>query len=312
MARILTITLSPVVDKSTTVPKFVPEQKLQCSAPVWEAGGGGVNVSRALKRLGTDSIAFFPSGGTSGAMLEYLLKNEKVGFDALRIKNSTRENFIVVESISNRQYRFGMPGTEIQPIEEKQIIIAIEKLSSGMDYIVASGSIPPGIDSDFYARIAHLSKKSGIRFIADTSGEALTEAVETGVYLLKPNLRELSLLSGKETLKKDLIDDAARSLISKGRCEVIVVSMGEKGAYLVTSSLSEHVRAPKVEKLSTVGAGDCMVGGMVHALVKGKDLREMLRMGIACGTAATMNPGTELFKRKDAENLHNILMKDYK
>jgi 6-phosphofructokinase 2 len=122
----------------------------------------------------------------------------------------------------------------------------------------------------------------------------------------------LSLLSGKETLKKDLIDDAARSLIRKGRCEVIVVSMGEKGGYLATSSLSEHVRAPKVEKLSTVGAGDCMVGGMVHALVKGKDLREMLRMGIACGTAATMNPGTELFKRKDAENLYNLLMKEYK
>lgn len=308
MSKIITVTLSPAIDKSTSVEKFIPEQKLQCADPKFEPGGGGINISRALKRLGTSSLAVFPAGGMSGNMLTELLKAEKNNFEAIKIKNSTRENFTVVESFSNQQYRFGMPGTKIYPAEEKQLFKVIEKLSAGADYVVASGSIPPGIGNDFLARIARMVKKSGASFIADTSGEALRQAVDEGIYLLKPNLRELSQLSGKESLDNDLVDDAARKLIGKGKCEIVVVSMGAQGAYLVTKDTVEHIRAPVVKKLSTVGAGDSMVAGMLHALSGGKNLREMVCMGIACGTAATMNPGTELFKKDDAERLYRWLL----
>lgn len=309
MSKIITITLSPAVDKSTVVEKLVPDQKLKCAAPKFEPGGGGINVSRALKRLGTPSIAVFPAGGMTGNLLADLLRAEKVDFESIKIKNSTRENFTVTESSSNQQFRFGMPGTEIYPDEEKLILKTIEKLSQGAHYIVASGSMPPGIsESDFLVGIARMAKKTGARFIADTSGKALQEAVNEGVYLLKPNLRELSQLSGKESLDNDLVDDAAKELISKGKCEVVVVSMGAQGAYLVTKDITEHVQAPLVKRLSTVGAGDSMVAGMIHALSTGTDLREMVRMGIACGTAATMNPGTELFKKEDAQRLYTWLL----
>ncbi|MHB1177869.1 MAG: 1-phosphofructokinase family hexose kinase [Daejeonella sp.] len=307
MSGILTVTISPTVDNSTIVAKLIPEQKLQCNPPKYEPGGGGINVSRGLKRLGSASVALFPSGGFTGDLLVALLQKEGIYYETVKTKNATRENFIVLESSSNQQYRFGMPGAKIYPAEEKLILKAIEKLSANTDYIVASGSIPPGINVDFFAKIARISKKAGNRFIADTSGEALKEVAEEGIYLLKPNLRELSLLSGGVTLDNKLIDDAARTLIGNGKCEVIVVSMGPQGAYLVTEDFAEQVQAPTVKKLSTVGAGDSMVAGMVYALSKGKSLKEMIRMGVACGTAATMNPGTELFKRDDAERLYKWL-----
>jgi len=309
MSKIITVTFSPAVDKSTVVEKLIPEQKLECVSPKFEPGGGGVNVSRALKRLGTHSIALFPAGGRAGDLLLELLKIEKIDFEAIIIKNTTRENFIVVESSSNQQFRFGMPGTKIYPTEEKKILKAVEKLSVGADYVVASGSLPPGSRNDFFARIAWIAKKGGARFIADTSGQALREVVDQGVYLLKPNLRELSHLSGTENLDNELIDDAAKELIEKGKCEVIVVSMGAQGAYLVTRDIAEQIQAPIVKKLSTVGAGDSMVAGMVHALSKGKTLQEVVRMGIASGTAATMNQGTELCKKEDVDKLYNWLIR---
>lgn len=260
--KILTVTISPAVDNSTSVEKLIPEQKLQCARPKYEPGGGGINVSRGLKRLGSTSIALFPSGGMTGDLLIRLLKAEKILYETVKTKNATRENFIVVESFSNQQFRFGMPGAKISPQETSLFLKAIEKLSVNTDYIVASGSIPPGIAPDFFARIARISKKTGNRFIADTSGDALKQVAEEGVYLLKPNLRELSLLSGEGTLDNNLIDDAARALIGKGKCEVIVVSMGAQGAYLVTNQFAEQIQAPTVKKLSTVGAGDSMVAGV--------------------------------------------------
>ncbi|WP_411275435.1 1-phosphofructokinase family hexose kinase [Daejeonella sp.] len=312
MSKIITITLSPVVDKSASVDKLIPEQKLVCSEPKYEPGGGGVNVSRGLKRLGTPSIALFPAGGATGDLLQALLKLEKIAHEGISTKNSTRENFIVVETSSNQQFRFGMPGSRIYPAEEKMLLNSIKRLAATADYIVASGSIPPGPGADFFAKISRIAKKSDTRFIADTSGEALKIAVEEGVYLLKPNLKELSQLSGHEYLDDQLVEDAARKLISKGKCEVVVVSMGAQGAYLVSASIAGQIQAPSVKKLSTVGAGDSMVAGMVHALSKGKGLREMVCLGVACGTAATMRPGTELFKKEDAERLFRWLANKYK
>lgn len=312
MSKIVTITLSPVVDKSATVEKIIPEQKLVCSEPKYEPGGGGVNVSRALKRLGTSSLAIFPSGGATGDLLKSLLKSEKISHEAISIKDDTRENFIVVETSSNQQFRFGMPGTMVYPAEEKMLLSAIKNLVNTTDYIVASGSVPPGIGNDFFAKISRIVKKTDSRFVVDTSGEALTEALEEGVYMIKPNLRELSHLSGNQDLENELVENAARELIEKGKCEVVVVSMGAHGAYLVASNIAEQMQAPSVKKLSTVGAGDSMVAGMIHALSKGKDLRDMVCMGIACGTAATMNPGTELFKKEDAERLYKWLSRKYK
>jgi len=306
MGKIVTVTFNPTIDKSTTVSSLVPEKKLRCSEPVFEPGGGGLNVSRAIKKIGGESLAIFTAGRHSGHFLQELVQKEGVSFKAIEINDYTRENLIVVDKSNNQQYRFGMPGPEVSE-EEWQACLDLLEHEEGIDFIVASGSLPQGVPTDIYGRIAAIAAKKGSKLIVDTSGEALKHAVNEGVYLLKPNLGELSFLAGKEEIHAESVEDVARSVIEQGKCDVIVVSMGPSGAILVTKDETLHVVPPTVRKRSTVGAGDSMVAGIVFSLSQGGTMYEALRMGVACGTAATMNPGTELCKKEDVDKLLRLI-----
>ena len=303
--QIVTLTINPAIDKSTKFSGLIAEQKIRCEEPRFDAGGGGINVSKAIARLGGKSLAVFTAGGASGQLLEDLVKQESIDYQIVETKNWTRESFTAVDTLTNLQYRFGMPGSEIYPDELEKILRTIEHLRP--KYLVASGSLPPKIGDNFYEKVAAISRKIGSKLIIDTSGEPLKCAIDEGVYLLKPNVSELAKLVGSETLEMDDVDDAAREIIAKGGCEIVVVSLGSQGAMLVTKDFCEHISAPPVQKKSTVGAGDSMVGGMVWALSEGKNLQEMLRWGVACGSAATMNEGTQLFKNEDAQKLFKWL-----
>jgi 6-phosphofructokinase 2 len=303
--RIVTLTVNPAIDKSTKFSGLIAEQKIRCEEPRFDAGGGGINVSKAIARLGGKSLAIFTGGGTNGQLLEDLVKQESIDYQVVKTKKWTRESFTAVDTLTNLQYRFGMPGAEIIKKESDEILRKIEQLRP--NFLVASGSLPPKIGDDFYEKVALISQKIGSKLIIDTSGEPLKFAINKGVYLLKPNISELAKLVGTETLEMDEVDDAAREIINKGGCKIVVVSLGPQGAMLVTREFCEHIPAPPVQKKSTVGAGDSMVGGMVWALSAGKSLQEMLRWGVACGSAATMNEGTQLFKIEDAKKLFEWL-----
>ena len=301
MPAILTITLNPAIDKSTSVFAVVPDKKMKCSAPVFEPGGGGVNVARAIKKLGGNATAAYLAGGYTGQFYTQLLDKEGIESKVVNIQQHTRENLIVVDSSSGLQYRFGMPGPTIIEPEWKQLLSLIE--NSDAVFIIASGSVPAGVPLDIFARIAAIAKTKNAKLIVDTSGEALKYAANEGVYLLKPNLGELSALVGKEDLAMERVDDIAKEMIEKNQCEVVVVSMGAAGAMLVTKEEVHLVTPPPVKRKSTVGAGDSMVAGIVWSLAKGKDLLEAVQYGVACGTAATLNPGTALCNIDDVEKL---------
>lgn len=309
MKNVLTITLNPAIDKSSAVDRIAPEKKLRCESPVFQPGGGGINVSRGLIRLGVDSTSFFLAGGRTGEHLKELIAEENVNINPFPVSGNTRENFIVVESSTNQQYRFGMPGNEITREEQNGILETIGSMSPFPDIVVISGSLPPGVSPAFLRTLVRLAKENSAKVIVDTSGEALKEVLEEGVFLVKPNLGELGNLTGIESLDNDSADEAAQELIQAGKAEVVVVSMGAQGAYVVTADLKEYIPAPAAKKLSTVGAGDSMVAGMISVLARGGDCSEMARMGVACGTAATMNPGTGLFKKHDADRLFKWLNK---
>jgi 6-phosphofructokinase 2 len=300
--KIITVTFSPCIDKTTSVPDFIPEKKLRCSEPVFEPGGGGINVSRAIGKLGGTSIAVYPSGGCTGALFDILLARDNVPTKVVRSQNETRENFIVVEESTGEQYRFGTPGTPLEEHEWKEIVAIIEE-EVDIDFIVASGSLPPGVPLDIYAKIAVIARNKKARFIVDTSGEALKHAINEGVFLVKPNLNELGALTGKPVANSSQIIDAARQIISEKNCKAMVVSMGGAGAMFVSEDHAEKIPVPKVELKSTVGAGDSMVAGIVLSLSQGSSLFEAVQYGLACGTAATMNPGTELCKKEDADKI---------
>lgn len=303
-ANIVTLTVNPAIDKSTHLKGLVPEQKIRCESPRYDAGGGGINVSKAISRLGGTSLALFTAGGFTGKLLEELITKEGIESKSIEVEAWTRENFIAVDDNTNSQYRFGFPGGKISSEEAQKILDLVSNLDT--QFLVLSGSLNEGLSDDFYPEIA---KNTKAKLIVDTSGEALKKVLKTGVYLIKPNVGELARLIGRERLELNEIDEAAKQIIAEGGAEIVVVSLGPQGAALITKDSYEHIPAPNVAKKSTVGAGDSMVGGMVWALSQNKSLKEVLRWGVACGSAATMNEGTQLFKQADAKRLFEWLQK---
>jgi len=298
---ILTITLNPCIDKSSSVDQLQPETKLRCAEVTNEPGGGGINVSKALKKLETASVALFPSGGHNGDMLCSLLRKEEIEFHAVDTKVETRENWIVLETTKNDQYRFTFPGREVQ---EETIITLIDQIRNfSPAYVVASGSLPPGLPDYFYGLIVKQAKSIGAKAIIDTSGPALQALKGKGAFLIKPNLAELCKMLTTEQLKKDEVPEAAQQAIMDGYAELIAVSMGPDGAWIISKDEKHFAAAPQVEKRSTVGAGDSMVAGITFMLQQQRSLKEVIEFGVACGSAATMNEGTQLFKKEDAERL---------
>ena len=300
---VATVTANPAIDVSTRVGSIVPDRKLRCLPPVFQPGGGGINVARAVRRLGGEVEALFPSGGPPGRLLEDLLSAEGVASRAIPIAGRTRENLNVVESETGRQFRFVLPGPELSEAESESLFEAVSRLAPFPEFLVASGSLPPGVPEDFYARLARLTRERGGRFVLDASGPALARALDEGVYLCKPSLREFGEWFGEAAHDEAVWGRRSRRVVEEGRCEVLVVSLGAAGALWTTRDEQELLASPAVPVASSVGAGDCMVGGIVFSLGRGRSLREAMRRGVAAAAAAVMNPGTSLFRREDAERL---------
>ncbi|MBC3540712.1 1-phosphofructokinase family hexose kinase [Rufibacter sp. H-1] len=302
--KIITITANPAVDKSTRVDSVAPEKKLRCEKPVFEPGGGGINVSRAIKKLGGESIAWFLSGGPTGDKIGELLTAEGVAYRKFKCQEATRENLIVFETSTRQEYRFGMPGPQISAPEWQQILQALEELEEIPEFVIASGSNPPGVPDDFYAQIAEIATKKGFKLVVDTSGEALMKAAGKGIYLLKPNLNELAALARKEVISAQEQEELATQVLQEGKSQILVVSLGPRGAMLASQDGFEYIVPPTVKQESAVGAGDSMVGAMVLKLLEGWALPEVVRYGVAAGTAATMTPGSELCRKSDVESIY--------
>lgn len=304
MKNIVTITMNPAIDKSTSVKHVSAERKLYCEAPKFEPGGGGVNVSRAIKKLGGNSLVLYSAGGLTGQRLTELLQDEQLNHKSFLIEGMTRENLIVLDETTTQQFRFGMPGATLKDKEWQQILDEILTLTPAPDFIVASGSLPPGVPVDFYARIARLAKEINSKVIVDSSGESLQLALEENIFLIKPNIREFRELFNEEIKIESQIINAAQDLIKSGKCEVIVVSLGSAGAIVASKEGVEHIIPPTVPIISKVGAGDSMVAGMVLKFAQGESIKESVRFGIAAGSAAVMTPGSELCRKEDTERLY--------
>lgn len=299
---ILTVTLNPCIDKSTRLEKLKPDSKLRCTEVVNEPGGGGINVSKALQKLELSSVALFPAGGYNGNMLCSLLKEQGILFHAVDTKVETRENWIVLETAHNEQYRFTFPGRAVQQETISTLIDHIRSFSPA--YVITSGSLPPGLPDYFYGLVVKTARSVGAKTIVDTSGPALQALKGKGAYLIKPNIGELCKMLNVEWLDKEEVVAASRQAINDGFAEMIAVSMGHKGAWIISQEENYFVTAPEVPKKSTVGAGDSMVAGMTYMLQQKRSLKEVISFGVACGSAATMNEGTQLFRREDAMHLY--------
>jgi 6-phosphofructokinase 2 len=305
---VLTLTMNPSVDLSTSVDRVVPGPKLRCTPLRVDPGGGGINVSRVVARLGGETIAVHTGGEQQGRELSLALEREGIRELAVAVRARTRRSFAVIESETGNQYRFVPPGRDLQPSEWTRCLEALEEGLDEVGLVVASGSLPGGVPDDFYGRVARRCRDRGVPMILDTSGEPLRSAIDTGgIFLLKPNMAELSALYGEEIRTEEQQEEAATRLIGHYRVGAVVVSLGAGGVLLCTEDGLERLRAPSVPQRSKVGAGDSMVGGIAVKVAAGASIREAVLYGLAAGSAAVMTPGTELCRREDVDILYRRL-----
>jgi 6-phosphofructokinase 2 len=303
MASVVTLTPNPAVDLSTSVDRIVPMLKLRCTTQRRDPGGGGINVARVVKRFGGDVEAVLPAGGATGDLLRRLIDAEGVPNRIVPVEAETREDFSVTELSTGSQYRFVLPGQPLQEPEWHACLDALAATTPPPRLVVGSGSLPPGVPSDFYARAAAIAANLGARFFLDTSGPALAAAIEHGVTLIKPSLNEMRQLIGAKLADQPECIAAARRLIGSGRVEVVVLSLAHLGAVLITKDQVLRAPAIPIEAKSSVGAGDSFLGAMVFSIARGDGIVDAFRLGAAAGAAALIHEGTELCLAAEAYRL---------
>lgn len=297
MTNILTITMNPALDVSTAVDEVRHTSKLRCEPMQRRAGGGGVNVARELHKLGADVLAFYTAGHSTGRVMFSLLQQEGVPCHPHAISGFPRESFTVLEHSTGHEYRFVLPGPDITAQEWADALTEVGQLCKPQSLVVASGSLPPGVPQDFYARVSQVVQAAHAALVVDTSGEPLRAALTHGVFMVKPSLHELRDLCALPLLSLYAVRDAAAHWVQRGAAELLVVSMGEMGAMLVTASGAWYAPPLHVTVHSAVGAGDSFVAGMVWALSEGDTPVAAFAKGVACATATLVSTASGLGDR---------------
>jgi len=303
VTEIVTLTINPAIDIFVNVARVEPTRKLRCSPPKRDPGGGGINVARVAHRLGGDVTAIYPIGGQIGKLLQRLLEREDVASLVTPSHVETRENFTAYEESTGKQYRFVLPGSPLHRAEWEAVLDRLASLAERPIFVVASGSVPPGAPDNFFARVARHAKALGAKTVIDTSGIALAAALEEGVTIIKPNLVELTELVAAPLDRDEDRIAACRKLSAEGRAEIVALTLGEHGALLVTAERAWQALPLDIEAVSTVGAGDSFLGGLVAALADGKPLDEAFRVAVAAASAAVLMPGTGLCQPEDVKRL---------
>lgn len=302
---ILTLTMNPALDVSTSTERLDSSHKLRCSTSRLDPGGGGVNVSRVVKRLGGQTLAIYTAGGPTGEAYRRLMEAERIPALVMPIRGSTRQNFTVDESSTGKQFRFVLEGPELSEEEWNTCLELVAESIPAGGYVVASGSLPPGVPDDFYARVARLVRDSGARCVVDASGPALAGALDEGVFLIKPSLRELATHFGAVLDSQRSQIDAASTLVDNGSAAYVALTLGEAGAVLVSKAGTLRLPVPPVRVMSTVGAGDSFLGAFVLRLAQERPVEDAFKAAVAAGSATAMTPATELCHRRDVERLES-------
>lgn len=295
MPTVLTLTPNPALDLSVRTAQVQAAHKLRCHSVLRHPGGGGINVARMLHRLGIEVQAHCLTGGVAGGQLAALLAQEGVRTRCQAIAGETRENLAVLDDSNGQEFRFVMPGPQIEAQEWQACLDAVQSLDPAPRWLVASGSLPPGVPDDFYARLARWAQGCGIALALDSSGPALAEAMEAGVALVKPSLRELRALTGAALSERHEAIAAAAALVQRGAAQTVALSLGGEGAVLVTArGVWQAPAIPVSAAQGTTGAGDCFLAALLAAMVRGDPPAQALRWGVAAGTASLLAPGTAL------------------
>ena len=306
MQDILTITLNPAVDLATSVEHVIAGPKLYCRSPRVDPGGGGVNVARAICKLGGNAKALVALGGASGDRLLGLVSAEGVSVHPVPVSGETRESFAVTDESNGAQYRFSLPGQTLTPDDGDRLIAEIAANTSDDGYVVLSGGVAPGLGDAYPERILAAVTPRTDKLVVDTSKGALARLIaqpSTPVHILRLDQREAERAAGHELKTAADCIAFAQALINRGVARIIVTGRQAEGSILVTTAECYICRTPQVPVISKIGAGDAFVGALTLSLSKGDALDLALQWGVAAASATMGTEGTDLCDRSVVEAL---------
>lgn len=304
--RIVTVTANPALDVTTTVARLEPDEKLRAHDSRVDPGGGGVNVSRLIHRLGGDTLAVVALGGATGRACRELIEAEGVPLAIVDIEGATRQNFAVHEEASGHQYRIVLEGPRMRDAEWEALASRVrERLEPG-DWLVVSGSMPPGVPEDAVAQLVQVARAVGAHPAVDSSRSGLIAALRASPELVKPSRRELEEAVGRPLRDDNALAAAAREIIAEHGVGAVVVTLGADGALLVTSTETVRQPAVAVEPVSSVGAGDSFLAGLVLRLAQGRPREDALRTALAAGAATAAGEGTQLASAEEVARLERV------
>ena len=289
---IITMTLNPALDKTIEVPDFSVGAVNRVKSVRLDAGGKGINVAKAVRGLGSPCAAMGFLSGRSGDFIVQSLEDAGIVCDFVRTPGETRTNTKIVDPVRRTNTDINEPGPEAPPADIERLRERLIRRVRPGDIVVFSGSVPPNVDRDIYRKWIALVKAAGAETILDADGELLRNGIGAGPTAVKPNIHELEMYCGRPLDSSEEIRGAASQLLENG-IDTVLVSMGEKGALLVNGCRPIFAPALEVPVRSTVGAGDAMVAALAVARQNGDYPEDMLRLAVACGTAAVMAEGTQ-------------------
>jgi 6-phosphofructokinase 2 len=294
---IYTITLNPALDRNIWIDTIRYNDSNRIRKEERFAAGKGIDVSRVLTSFGIRNKALGLVGGFDGEELEGRLLNEGISCDFTRIADDTRTNIVIYDVEKESQTIFSARGPEIKPSELMRIIKQVEKIDNP-DFVIVSGSLPPGVNPEIYYKIMEVARKKGAKIVLDTDGDALKTGIQISPDIIKPNIHELSRLSGKEIKDIQTVIHETTAICDQG-IDTVLVSMGAMGILLVRKNNRYLAVPPPVKVVNTIGAGDSAVAGFVYGIVSGKSWQEALICAVAAGTATTLRPGPALCTEED-------------
>jgi len=289
---IYTITLNPTLDITYVLEEISFGEPVTALEVLKSPGGKGINVSRALRSMGMDSVATTIVGGYAGEEFLDLLQKEGLILQVVKIGSETRTNVVVYGRDDGKELVIRAAGPPVEETETEKISSFIFDVAGNPEVLVLSGSLPPGVKDDIYFHLIKEAKLRGIRTVLDSDGEPFRHGIEAGPYLIKPNLAELKWLAGGELGDEKAVLEYCGGLVDDG-VEIVAVSLGGGGAMMVTHKGAWKGTVPAVAE-NTVGAGDSMVAGLLIGIVQSRPLEEVFHTGLACGVSAVMNPGPGL------------------
>ncbi len=279
---ITTVVLNPAVDKIYFVDNFQVGSMFRVKETIRSAGGKGINVSRVITSLGGEVLSVGFKGGHTGEWLVGQLGMLGAKTDFIEVDGESRTNNNIIDRVNGTETEVLETGPLISEQALQKFISVYDQTFKKSEVIVCSGGLPAGVGNEIYKILISKAKKHGIKVILDSSGEVLKHGIEAKPYMIKPNLRELSSLVNRELKEISDILEACRSVQREG-IEIVLASLGEKGAILVSKEKSYRAHVPHIKVSNTIGCGDSMVAGFATALEKGLGVEEAFKLGVACG-----------------------------